>query len=278
MAAAPQAFPVHVTKNAEGDFLLTLPEHHPAVLTTRSFVLWIVEDGSASIHMHLAILLFSSRCIFSAVPSHQAFFKGVSVLTFNLTEGAWCKVLSMLGTAGVFNEPDLSRKSYIKTMMAADIAVERTTILPADLAACDPFDEPERGGRGGRGGRGSSSIATQPATPGPEQLRLLQLCSVLDLVATRGQPLSLLARLAGMLGPCLTHARRRDEGSMVRVVSQLLVTNIGFFLGAGSVPYEHPVLAASLKAFLEATELPLLLQGDDTSPSSLAVDASDGMR
>ena len=126
MAAAPQAFPVHVTKNAEGDFLLTLPENHPAVLTTRSFVLWIVEDGSASIHMHLAILLFSSRCTFSAVPSHQAFFKGVSVLTFNLTEGAWCKVLSMLGTAGVFNEPDLSRKSYIKTMMAADIAVERT--------------------------------------------------------------------------------------------------------------------------------------------------------
>ena len=81
---------------------------------------------AASIHIHLAVCFSPQDASSATAASHQAFFKGVSVLTFNLTEGAWCKVLSMLGTAGVFNEPDLSRKSYIKTMMAADIAVERT--------------------------------------------------------------------------------------------------------------------------------------------------------
>ena len=279
MNTSPQAALRH---EEDGQVYLTLPAQCPAVLATRGFVRWDFDEDRALVPVHLALWTFlaSPKNTLSQGAEHRDEFNSVNALNFNLNEEAWSTIISALEEAGVFTQQDMTRKSYINLLRDTSLPHAAFTITPDDLQKGEPFDEqpapaPRARGRG-RGAREAEPAPQQSPEPGDPNLRFLALCPITSLLATRGPPLGLIARLAGMLGPCLAHKQRRDETSAVRVVAAILAANIRMFLGLSSA--EHPVLAAQLRTFVEATELPLLLCENDTSTTALTAEASDGIR
>ena len=267
---------VQITIN-NGQAWFSLPEGHAAVAAVEKFIVWSHEGGRAKIPLHLAKQTFLKRCDLSRATEHTDYFQEISMLNFNLRETAWSRIIDTLNSAGVFTTPAQQRAKFNDAMKTARIAEDKITIVPEDIRRGDPFDEPPPERTRTQGQRARETEPQAP-TPGEADLRLLHLCPISNLIASRGPPMELVARLAGALGPCLTHAQRRNENSTVRVTAKILATNIGRFLGADSTTYEHPVLAAALKPFLEATALPTPLQGNDTSPSALTIEMSDGIR
>ena len=274
MAATENA--VQIT-TINGHTLLSLPEGHAAVAAVRQFVEWEREGGRSKTLIHLANMAFLKRCDLSKATEHSGYFQGISMLNFNLRETAWSRIITTLDGAGVFRTPDQSRAQFGEAMRVAELAEDSIIITPEDIREGDPFDEPPPERTRTQGQRARDTEPQAP-TPGEAGLRFLHLSPIPSLISSRGPPMQLVARLAGALGPCLRHAQRRNESSTLRVVAKILATNIGRFLGADSATYEHPVLATALKPFLEATSLPTLLQGKDTSPSALTVEMSDGIR
>ena len=262
---------------SNGQLWFSLPEAHAAVTATESFLQWEREGGRAKIPVHLAKMAFLKRCDFSKATEHTEYFQGITMLNFNLRETAWSRIVATLDSSGVFSTPRQTRTQFGEAMRTATLEEDRVIIVPEDVRTGDPFDEPPPERTRTQGQRAREAEPQAP-TPGEADLRFLHLCPITNLIASRGPPMQLVARLAGALGPCLAHAQRRNESSTLRVVARILATNIGRFLGADNTTYEHPVLAVALKPFIEASGLPSPLQGNDTSPSALTVETSDGIR
>ena len=95
----------------------------------------------------------------------------------------------------------------------------------ADFAAAgEDFETAAVTGHGRGRGRGALG---QPAYSGPPNLRFLGLLTALDFEEQGAEaPLFLLARICGMLGPCLTQRSRVDERSTVAIVGEMLRTQI----------------------------------------------------
>ena len=265
----------------DGVYHLLFPADHPAIAATRGFLGWSPgEDASQQCRLpvHLAIMQFLLKCNLSNDPSHAAGFGGINILTFNLTEEAWSRVLNVLTTAGVFAQPDLPRRQFNELLLQSSAPQDDLIITPTDIAPGAPFDAPAGGARGrGRGGRSADPPDEDAPPRRDEELRFLALCPVLTLVADRGPPLNLICKLAGVLGPCLDRRQRLDETSSLHVAAKILVANIHPFLGAGGAQ-GHAVIAAGLKAFLAASLLPTTLQSNDTTGPSLIIELSDGIR
>ena len=84
-------------------------------------------------------------------------------------------------------------------------------------------------------------------------MRFLALVSVLDLEdAGAPQPLHLLSRVVGMLGPCLTRAAREDERGTPAIVCNMLRTQ----LVAAGLGTEDGALADAVPEFPEIWAFP----------------------
>ena len=86
-------------------------------------------------------------------------------------------------------------------------------------------------------------------------------------------PLFLLARICGMLGPCLTQESRRDERSTVAIVGEMLRTQLLARGGGG----EDGSLADAVPDYVRAIGLPGLFSAGAAGVDDLRMEAKDMM-
>ena len=138
-------------------------------------------------------------------------------------------------------------------------------------AAGEAFETAAVGGHGR--GRGSGAVGF-PAVFGPPNLRFLGLLTVLDFEEQGTEaPLRLLARICGMLGPCLTQESRRDERSTVAIVGEMLRTQLLARGGGG----EDGSLADAVPDYVRAIGLPGLFSAGAAGVDDLRTEAKDMM-
>ena len=103
-------------------------------------------------------------------------------------------------------------------------------------------------------------------------MRYLSLVSVLDLEdAGATQPLHLLSRVVGMLGPCLTRTSREDERGTTAIICNMLRTQ----LVAAGLGTEDGALADAVPEFSRNLGLPALFASAKAGLDDLRLEAKD---
>ena len=167
-----------------------------------------------------------------------------SSITILFNAAAWSRWFTELAASGLLNSaPFLRVRDSDAAFAALTIANPASlAILAADYTRCEPFDVPGAAavpaipGRGR--GRARRAVAAVPAglpLPGPQELGFLNVASlhrlqILDPIS----PLLSFCRLVGAMGPCSTHAVRRDVASPLRIAAMVLRSRLAKIAGLDS--------------------------------------------
>ena len=178
-----------------------------------------------------------------------------NALTIRYPATFWTRILKELTASGLATEIVATK---CKSLAAFDKILEELTIATpaallltvADMAAAgDPFDTPAVGA-----GRGTAAV---PSVDGPPHLRIIAETSVLDLLQSgEKSPFSLICRLAGMLGPCLTAASRLAPRNTATLVARLMKVNLAKMYGDG----DDDLLVEMLPDYLKTLTMPAMFR------------------
>ena len=175
------------------------------------------------------IRAFISRCSIPRGGGDEDAAADVNLLAVRFPAATWQRILTELEASGLVADFAAACVDHRPTPSTLELCLARLKVLnPGELllhaadfsAAGEAFETAAVGGHGR--GRGSGAVGF-PAVNGPPNLRFLGLLTVLDFEEQGTEaPLRLLARICGMLGPCLTQESRRDERSAVAIVGEML--------------------------------------------------------
>ena len=271
-APPPAALPaIGVTIDApqSDDVCIYLDSQEPMVLASPCAGWVLVPPAAAggqaraSLPTYKALRAFARRCVVGPNAADMAMARQTSVLGFALVAAAWSRILSELRDSGLFNSQstylrDLEvRLSGLRLLNPANLQ-----LLAADFLAVAPFNQPAPiapvVGRGRGRGQAAPAVGVPVlggAAVGPPELRFIHLCSLDKLQDPSSQsPFAAVVLLAGMLGPCLTHAVRADELSTVRTTATILRPNLATHIGLDSATAagagSDPALASRLRVFI----------------------------
>ena len=269
VAAAAPAPPIVATIAApQSDSIPVQLDVQEDIVVATSFLQWqrVMAAAGAQqlveISTACALRAFIRRCRIGTNAADLLMARQVSIFQLALTAAAWSRILTELRDSGLLRRPmarlrDLDRNLEELTVLNPI----NLLLLAADFLPLAPFNPPvpvvPAAGRGrGRGAAAAAvGVPVQPgAAVGPAELRFVSLCSLEKLQDPASGDLAAVALLAGMLGPCLTHAVRSDELSGVRTTAMILrpnlATHIGLDAATAASPAADPALASRLRTFV----------------------------
>lgn len=272
------------------DFQLILPADNELVQTT-PMLRWTQIPGApgaapqAGLSLFKAARAFLGRCNLSKDPQDTIVFERTSFLQFDLTDGAWTRILQEYLDSEL---PRILRESYASSLPSFDEAVKNITpnnpdnwiLSGADILLRETFDTPGVAAAEAaapaprrRAGAPAAVIVVAPATPGPAELKFLDLCTVslLENSDSPTCPLLPLARLAGMLGPFSTRDKRLQAVSTVQLTGALLRQQLTSRFGC----HADGAMAVNLKDLVLDTYLPSSFCAAVASEEELRREARD---
>ena len=197
----------------------------------------------ASLPQYVFIRVFLLRHDIGPASADLFVARNVGPLEASFGAAAWSRWLTELAASGLLAAGPFHKiRDSDAAMTALSITnPDQLTILASDYGLSETFDTPaiapaaDSGQDQGRGAR-VSTMAGAPTTPGPVNLKFLDLVSLERLYSPGDvSPLAAYCRLAGALGPCYTRAVRADVRSSVHLTAMILHTQVSKIAGH-SVP------------------------------------------
>ena len=246
--------------------------------------------------------VFFERC--DLVLSNHAFlvtFQSTHMFTLAMPGAAWGRVLTELVASGLLAQPIADLSALIVAVRSLTISTPANLLLtPSDFLAGEAFDTPpaaavpgvaavqSRAAAGPRGRAGHrpavpavaavAAIQGVPAVFGPADLHFL---TFLDLLALRrvgdSAPMAIAARLAPLVGACLTRAYRLSSTALARLTMSVLRLNLERRI-FGAVGQPDAAVALQLLEFLPTLVLPPLWHSASLGDAAVLRDLSDTVR
>lgn len=270
-----------ITRGLGPHFQIILPADHEMVVATTMLdwtALAPVQGGQPRVGLDAfkAMRAFIGRCNLSKQPADQTTFQQTSFLRFDLSDQAWDRII----TEYVDSElPQLLQDAGIRSLGGFDEVVNKLTLAnpdnliihATDLLLRDAFDTAAVPARPARGRQ--AAVPAVNAVAGPPEIAYLNLCTLplLENDSSVTHPLLPLARLAGMLGPFSTDAKRRDPVSTIQLTGALIRQQLTNRFGCAA----DGAMAVNLKDFIMDTYLPGIFSAHRASEDELRREARD---